>query len=130
MKKLIVLMSHDMTNLQRKDAYNTFDIETIVEAETNIKEIWGNINPISSLDLTRLDIIINWITEISQKGDYILVQGEFGATFYMVDFCFKNDLIPVYAISKRHVVEDRDGEIITTNRIFSHEIFREYRQYR
>ena len=57
MKKLIVLMSHDMTELQISDAYKTFNIEKIIEAGKNIKEIWANINPVSSLDLIKLNQI-------------------------------------------------------------------------
>lgn len=130
MKKLIVLMSHDMTELQISDAYKTFNIEKIIEADKNIKEIWANINPVSSLDLIKLDTVINWIEEVSDKYDYILVQGEFGATFYIVDYCFKNDLIPIYATSKRKVEEYRNGEEIITNRVFLHQGFRNYERYK
>ncbi|MCC3867936.1 CRISPR-associated protein Csx20 [Terrisporobacter mayombei] len=129
MKKLIVLMSHDITDFQIEDAYKTFNINRIVEADTNIKEIWANINPKSSLDLTKLDLVINWIEKVSNKNDFILVQGEFGATFYIVDYCFKKDLIPVYSTSKRQVLEHKDGEKIITNRIFSHQGFRKYEIY-
>lgn len=129
MKKLIVLMSHEMTKYQREDAYKSFKIDSIIEANKNIKDIWANINPISSLDLTKLDIVIDWIKEVSNKDDYILVQGEFGATFYIVDYCFKNNLIPIYATSKRQVSEHKECEKIITNRIFSHISFRKYERY-
>lgn len=129
MKKLLVLMSHKMTDMQIEDAYKTFDIKEIIESNQDIKNIWSNIEPKSSLDLSRLDLVIKWIEVNSQKGDYILVQGEFGATFYIVDYCFKSQRIPVYATSERRVIEERDGEKITTKRIFAHERFREYKQY-
>ena len=47
----------------------------------------------------------------------------------IVDYCFKSQRIPVYATSERRVIEERDGEKITTKRIFAHERFREYKQY-
>ena len=80
-------------------------------------------------DIKNLDKVILWINEISNEQDYILVQGEFGATFYIVDYCFKNNLIPVYATSVRRVEEIREGDKVLTNRVFVHEGYRKYIRY-
>lgn len=129
MKKFIVLMSHDMSDIQKNDAYENLKVAEIIEAPAEIKAIWGNVDPISDLDISKLDKVISWIKNISEKGDYILVQGEFGATFYIVDYCFKSDLIPVYATSIRRVEETREGERVLTNRVFVHEGYRQYIRY-
>ena len=129
MKKLLVIMSHNMTKTQKEHAYNTLHISKIIECNIHIKNIWSNINPISSLDLSKLDIVIKWIKENTAQGDYVLVQGEFGATFYIVDYCLKKGLIPIYATSKREVIEEINEEKIITNRIFKHETFRKYVKY-
>ena len=129
MKILIVLMSHNMTENQKEDAYKTLKVKDIIECNDYIKKIWSNINPKSSLDLSRLDLVIDWIKKNSKSGDYILVQGEFGATFYIVDYCFKSNLIPIYATSKRQVIEEIQGDKIITNRTFKHEGFRKYIRY-
>ena len=129
MKILIVLMSHNMTENQKEDAYKTLKVKDILESNQDIKNIWSNIEPKSSLDLSRLDLVIDWIKKNSRKGDYILVQGEFGATFYIVDYCFKSNLIPIYATSKRQVIEEIQGDKIITNRTFKHEGFRKYIRY-
>lgn len=129
MKKFIVLMSHDMSDKQKNDAYENLKVTKIIEAPTNIKKIWGNIDPISDLNTTKLDEVVSWIKENSNKQDYVLVQGEFGATFYIVDYCFKNNLIPVYATSIRRVEETRQGEKVITNRVFVHEGYRRYIRY-
>lgn len=129
MKNLIVLMSHNMTENQKEDAYKTLKVKDILESNQDIKNIWSNIEPKSSLDLSRLDLVIDWIKKNSRKGDYILVQGEFGATFYIVDYCFKSNLIPIYATSKRQVIEESQGDKIITNRTFKHEGFRKYIRY-
>ncbi|WP_455542955.1 CRISPR-associated protein Csx20 [Intestinibacter sp.] len=130
MKKFIVLMSHDMSELQKNDAYKNLEVDEIIEAPKKIKTIWANINPTSELDIDRLNDVILWIKGISQKQDYILVQGEFGATFYIVDYCFKNNLVPVYATSVRRVEETRNGNEVLTNRIFVHEGYRKYISYK
>lgn len=129
MRKLIVLMSHKMTENQKEDAYKTLNVKEILESNQNIKNIWSNIEPKSSLDLSRLDLVIEWIKKNSKSGDYVLVQGEFGATFYIVDYCFKSQLIPIYATSKRQVVEEIQEDKTITNRTFKHEGFREYIRY-
>ena len=122
-------MSHDMSDIQKNDAYENLKVTKIIEAPTNIKKIWGNIEPISDLNTVKLDEIVSWIKENSNKQDYVLVQGEFGATFYIVDYCFKNNLIPVYATSIRRVEETRQGEKVITNRVFVHEGYRRYIRY-
>ena len=129
MRKLIVLMSHKMTENQKEDAYKTLNVKEILESNQDIKNIWSNIEPKSSLDLSRLDLVIEWIKKNSKSGDYVLVQGEFGATFYIVDYCFKSNLIPVYATSIRRVEETREGERVLTNRVFVHEGYRQYIRY-
>lgn len=129
MRKFIVLMSHDMSDIQKNDAYENLKVTEIIEAPSEIKAIWGNVDPISDLDISKLDKVISWIKNISEKGDYILVQGEFGATFYIVDYCFKSNLIPVYATSIRRVEETREGDRVLTNRVFVHEGYRQYIRY-
>ena len=126
MEKFIVLMSHDMSKEQKLDAQNYLDISNIIEAPKDIKSIWANINPVGSLDKSELSKITNWIEQNSNTDDYILIQGEFGATFYIVDYCFKKGLIPVYATTKRRVTETREGDKVITNRIFVHEGYRKY----
>lgn len=129
MKKLIAIMSHEMTENQMKDANKTLGVADIIECDKEVKEIWGNINPKLGLDLSKLDLVINYIERNADNGDYILVQGEFGATFYIVDYCFKSGFIPVYATSVRRVIEEKDGDSILTKRIFKHEGFRKYIRY-
>ncbi len=47
MKNFIVLMSHDMSDTQKNDAYENLEVTKIIEAPPEIKKIWGNIDPIS-----------------------------------------------------------------------------------
>ena len=54
MKKFIVLMSHDMSDIQKNDAYENLKVTKIIEAPPNIKKIWGNIEPISDLNTVKL----------------------------------------------------------------------------
>ena len=48
MRNFVVLMSHDMSEIQKNDAYEKLKVTKIIEAPSEIKKIWGNINPISN----------------------------------------------------------------------------------
>jgi hypothetical protein len=54
------------------------------------------------------------------------VQGDFGATFAMIQFAYKLGMLPVYATTQRRAVESRDGDKIVTTRVFEHVRFRIY----
>ena len=76
-----------------------------------------------------LQPILDWIDEhCTNSDDYILIQGDFGATYFLVDYCKKrNYAIPIYATTERKSVEEvqEDGSI-KTQRIFKHKRFRLY----
>ncbi len=74
-----------------------------------------------------LEPIIKWLDEKADAGDYVLVQGDFGAVFLMVDFCLNNGLIPIYSVTKREASEDvmDDGSVVKVSR-FNHILFRRY----
>lgn len=82
-----------------------------------------------SLPVDSLSKVIEWIEAESVEGDYVLVQGDFGATFYIVDYCFKNGRVPIYATTNRKVEEKRENGTIKINRVFKHENFRKYMLY-
>ena len=70
--------------------------------------------------------IKNWLATNAKSDDIVLVQGDFGATFMIVDYCLDNNLIPIYATTKRNVEETILNENIISKRKFSHVLFRLY----
>ena len=105
-----------------------FAIENINYPPENIQKIWANIDPEGELNIDNLDTILNWLNDSMKKHDYICIQGEFGAAFYVVEYCFKKGFTPVYATSKRIYEESKskDGSV-TRKHIFKHVTFRKYR---
>jgi len=86
------------------------------------KELKGDYETIEAC----LTEIKTYISARFKTGDYLLVQGDYGATFNMVQFAKEIGLVPVYATSKRDVKEVVDGEYVTTIREFKHVRFRKY----
>jgi len=130
MANLFCLLNHTLTKEQEKDAIKNMGIKDIISPPEEIKYLWSNLSPKDELNILVLEKIINWIKNISHKNDYVLVQGEFGASFYIVDFCFRNSLIPVYATTKRKyneiVLSDNS---IERKHIFQHVQFRKYKHW-
>ena len=130
MKKLFLLFSHEITDEQLKDAKKNMGIDDIVNMPEELKKNWKSISPKGELNLKKIEPVLKWLKKESSKGDYVLVQGEYGVTFYIVGFCFKNNLIPIYATSKRVYKEDKnqDGSVVRKH-IFKHVNFRKYEKF-
>jgi len=130
MKKLFLLFNHEVTDEQIKDAKESLGVDEFVALPDKMQNIWSNTSPFGDLPVSELNEIISWLNSNAQKGDYVLVQGDFGATFYVVDFCLKNGLTPIYATTERISVDKKDigGKIIKRS-IFKHVTFRKYRYF-
>ena len=123
MKKMFILISHNLTTEQEKDAKTSLQVDEFIYIKNNI---WQNIPPENENISDLLDDIKKFILKNAKKGDLLLVQGDFGATYILVNFAFQNDLIPIYATSRREVKEKRENEQVVTIRTFKHIRFRKY----
>lgn len=126
MKNLILLFSHSLTGEQLKDAKHTLGINRIITLPDNLKNIWSNIPPELPVVNDCIYEIKDWLLENANKGDYVLIQGEFGATYLMVNFSFKHGYIPVYATTKRINREKIVGDKVINEKVFKHVRFRFY----
>ena len=123
---MILLFSHKLSDEQLLDAKDDYNIENFIYLPTKLQNIWSNIPP----DIESVEDILNPIRDFlhqnTKKDDVVLIQGDFGASFIMVNFCKTLELTPIYATTKRLVQEYiEDGENIKKT-IFKHRRFREY----
>ncbi|SHK20632.1 hypothetical protein SAMN02745227_01781 [Anaerobranca californiensis DSM 14826] len=127
--KGLVILSHKLTDEQVEELQIRFNVKEILYLPDELQRIWSNIDPLGELPIEKLQKILDWIE--GEKGEEIVViaQGDFGATCYIVDYCFKKGYKALYATSKRQVKEEIvNGEVITT-RVFKHVNFRLYRSW-
>jgi len=126
-RQLFLLFNHRLTPLQKQDAFQSLSIESIQEPTPAIKKIWGQIPPDLPTIADYLKPVQAWLLEKAAKGDYVLIQGDFGACFILVSFAFDIGLIPVYSTTQREAVETagNDGAVKITHQ-FKHRIFRKY----
>ncbi|MFZ7110039.1 MAG: CRISPR-associated protein Csx20 [Desulfatiglandales bacterium] len=124
---LFLLFNHELTSLQEKDALVSLGVRNIQNPPRDLKAMWSQIPPeLPGID-AYLRAIKEWLKGASKHGDYVLIQGDFGACFIMVNFAFSLGLIPVYSTTERVAVE-RQGDDGTVKLIhqFKHHIFRRY----
>ncbi|HPX76910.1 MAG TPA: CRISPR-associated protein Csx20 [Bacteroidales bacterium] len=126
-KKIFLLFSHTLTQGQEENAKSSLGITNFVYIPKDLQKLWSKINPQGSLNINKLSELLNWISSESKKGDYVLVQGDFGAVVYIVHAIEKMGLIPIYATTKRQSKEMESNGVVEKTQIFKHEGFRRYR---
>ena len=124
---LFLLFSHKLTDCQIEEAIDKFGCNKFVYLPTELQKTWSNIPPQEQDILKYFTYITAWLLDNSQRGDYVIVQGDFGATYSMVGWCFENNLIPIYSTTEREYssFEKKDGSVQNIH-TFKHIIFREY----
>jgi non-ribosomal peptide synthetase component E (peptide arylation enzyme) len=123
-KKMLLLFSHKLNNLQESDAIKNLKVTQFIVLPRELQQKWSNFDA----DLENIDVepFKNFLSNNLQTGDIVLVQGDFGATFSIVKFALNLGFVPVYATTKREVVEFiEDGQIVKKS-IFKHRRFRKY----
>lgn len=123
MKKMFVLINHDLTQEQKSQALKVFGVEDIINIAD---DTWSNISPSDENILYVLNRYKKELMLEAEAGDILLVQGDFGATYNMINFAKNIGIKTIYATTKRIVKELAiDGKLVT-RREFKHEKFREY----
>ena len=129
MRKMIVIFNHEvLSEEQIKYSKSKLDVSDIKYLDEDLKQIWRQIDPF--LDKLDLSLIEDFVLKNSEKKDFVLIQGEFGATYKLVNFCFKYGRIPLYATTERKSVEEKneDGSVEKRS-LFRFVRFREYEKY-
>jgi len=126
MSKLLLLFSHTLTEEQKTDAHN-LGIDEYIYLPDDLQDKWSNVNPEITTLYDYTQDFKDFLIQNTDKNDYVLIQGDFGLVHIMVNFCFANNLIPIYATTERIAKEIRheSGEI-EVKKIFKHKIFRRY----
>ncbi len=126
MRKVILLFSHTLSDEQISEAKLNYDVEEFMYLPKNLQNLWSSIEPELETISEVLTPLKNFLIQNSEKDDLVLVQGDFGAVFIMVDFCFKHNLVPIYATTQRVVKEYEQDNRLVKKSIFTFGRFRKY----
>ena len=123
---MLLLFSHDLTPIQKKDAKLSYGIEAFISMPEELQRIWSNIPPmLEEIESTLLPLEA-WVEMTASKDDVILIQGDFGATCLMAIFTERLGMVPLYATTIRKTKEqEQDGKVVKTS-VFEHVRFRKF----
>lgn len=127
MTTLFLLFSHTITPDQEDDAKANWGVSSFVGLPNHFQEQFSNIPAeLENLD-DYLQPVKEWLLNHVKPTDLVLIQGDFGATYSLVDFCKKNGMIAIYATTERQSIDTiQPDNSILTQRVFKHKIFRKY----
>ena len=126
MKKMFLLFSHTLTNEQEIDAMQNLKVKEFVYLPKSLQKIWSNV----PADIENVDEFLEPIKEFLKQNvkeeDFVLIQGDFGATCKMVSVAKSLNAIAIYATTVRDSKEEIvDGKIVKTS-FFKHIMFRRF----
>ncbi|MCK8603008.1 CRISPR-associated protein Csx20 [Desulfoferrobacter suflitae] len=125
--RLLLLFNHHLTREQQEDAYRSLQIGGIVQPAASIQLMWSQIPADMSSINEYLQPIRDWLSSTAAGGDYVLIQGDFGACYLMARFAFERGLIPLYSTTRRQAVEERQSNgCVKLVHHFQHQRFRRY----
>jgi len=127
MNNLLLLFNHELNSEQEADARNRLNVDAFLYPPEDIRALWRQI-PTEEVSLgSYLEPVRQWMHQVGKPGDYVLIQGDFGACYIAVQAAFHHGMIPVYATTRREATETRlpDGTVQLTHR-FRHAGFRRY----
>lgn len=127
MSDLYVIFNHTLTAAQKKDAIKALGVERVVSLPETFQQLWSQIPAETDTLSEHLAPLQEWLYAQTNPGDFILIQGEFGATCLLIQFAKENALIPIYSTTDRQAVEEHqpDGSVKISH-LFKHVRFRIY----
>ena len=127
MNRFFLLFSHTLTDEQAADARQALGVTECVALPPDLQAIWSDVPPEIEYIADHLQPVLHWLMQHAQPGDALLIQGDVGAVYLTVKWALQRRLIPVYATTRREVVETTlpDGSIQKQSR-FQHVRFRRY----
>ena len=101
MSKAFCLLNHQLTQNQIKELKEEFSVLEIVYPPEEISKLWSQIPATKTVDKSIINKITNWLL-LAENQDVLIVQGDFVATFIIVDFALKNNAIKFIKQTKRN----------------------------
>ena len=129
MKRMLVLFSHKLTEKQESDARSMLGVTSLIYPPWDIQKILMDIPAQAASVIKILEPVVAWLNDHLEPQDHVLIQGEFGSTFFLVNMVFRKGGIPVYSTTRRFHKEAVYGDNVIIEKIFEHERFRVYERY-
>ena len=124
--KMFLLFSHKLTDEQIKDAKQNLGVDEFIYLPKDLQEKFSNVPPEINDIKGYSQIFIDFLEKHASNEDIVLIQGDFGVVFWVVEYCRQNNFKAVYATTKRVVKEKKIDEKVIKISEFKHVKFRRY----
>ena len=123
---MFLFFSHKLTDEQIKDAKENLGVDEFIYLPQDLQEKFSNVPPEIDDIKEYTQIFIDFLEKNVSSEDIVLIQGDFGVVFWVVEYCKQKNLKAVYATTKRVVKEQNiDGKVVKISE-FKHVKFRFY----
>lgn len=127
MANVFILLSHQLTQEQIEALKSEFQIENIIYMPKDLQTLWGNIPPEKESICEILNPVRLWLKNNAKQKDYALIQGDMGATYQIINYCFSIGIIPCYTTTKRVSIQEKNNNgTVNVIKEFKHERYRIY----
>lgn len=128
MKRMFLLFSHQLNPEQKSEVASKWGVDNFVPLDAHLQAMFSQV-PADLEDITTFSLpFMEWLkAHQPTTSDLILIQGEYGLSFYLVSFCLSHHWQVVHSTMVRHIISD-DGQQIT--RQIAPQIFRHYQTYK
>jgi DTW domain-containing protein YfiP len=127
MSNTLLLLSHSLTNAQILELEQRAPNASLLRLPETLQLLFSQFPPGSVFPSSQAETLWKWISDNSCENDLVVLQGEFGLVYFLVQMCHKTGRVPMYATSTReaseHHLSDGSVELVHT---FRHQGFREY----
>ena len=107
MPRLFLFFNHKITPRQLARARLELGVAEVAQPPAELSRRWANVPPDEERLLPWMRPVFAWLDEQAAPGDFVLVQGEFGACYLLVRHALDRGLVPVYSTTERHAREQR-----------------------
>jgi hypothetical protein len=127
MSDLYLVFNHQLTETQAKAAVTQLKIRRIYSLPDGLQALWSQVPPDIPELAPYLSPVIHWLKIQANPFDHVLIQGDFGACYILVQEAFQLELIPIYSTTQRKAIEEPgpEGAVRLTHE-FKHVMFRKY----
>lgn len=124
--RLFLIFSHTLTPEQIEDAQNNWGVEHFIALPEALQGLWSNVPPDLASLKTYLQPLLEWLEKNISVRDLALIQGDYGASFLLVQWCWQKNIKVIYSTTERVVQEVIEENEVKIKRTFRHCRFREY----
>lgn len=121
-RKIYLLFSHKLTKEQEEELKKKWSCSQYIYLPEDLQKRWSNIRN----DEKEEEIFKHYLSKNVTPKDFVLIQGEWGISYRMVNYTKEIGATALYSYSERKSTEYKENGYIVKTAIFKHICFLPY----